>query len=77
MIFEYFKNTLSKMERKETVYCSSDITESCFGKYKEPVKNNKTVGISDLALSIAALAGNNNQTDNGRSEHQKDKICER
>lgn len=63
MISEYFKNTLSKMEKKETVYCSSDMAESCFGKYKELVKNNKSVGISDLALSIAALLGKNNLSD--------------
>jgi hypothetical protein len=48
------------LENKETVYCSSDMAESCFGKYKELVKNNKATGISDLSLSIAALLGNLN-----------------
>ena len=33
--------------------------ESCFGKYKEIVKGNKTVGISDLCLCIAAMTGTN------------------
>jgi hypothetical protein len=35
--------------------------ESCFGKYKELVKTNKTVGISDLCLCIAALLGEHNE----------------
>ena len=65
MIAEYFNNTLSKMSKMntDTIYCSSDIVESCFGKYKEFVKANKTVGITDLALCIAALTGDNSEDD--------------
>jgi hypothetical protein len=44
----------------KTICCSSDIIESCFGKYKEIVRCNKSVGISDLCLSIAAMMGNCN-----------------
>jgi hypothetical protein len=66
MIVEYFNNTLSKMSKMkntDTIYCSSDIVESCFGKYKELVKANKTVGITDLSLCIAALTGDNSEDD--------------
>jgi len=56
---EYFADLISKAEGK-TICCSSDIIESCFGKYKEVVKGNKTVGISDLCLCIAAMTGKNN-----------------
>jgi len=56
---EYFTDLTSKAEGK-TICCSSDIIESCFGKYKEVVKGNKTVGISDLCLCIAAMTGKNN-----------------
>ena len=38
--------------------CSSDIIESCFGKYKEAVKLNKTIGVSDICLSISCLTNN-------------------
>jgi hypothetical protein len=55
MIIEYFHNSLNKMAARKKVICSSDIIESCFGKFKEVVKTNKTVGISDLALCISAL----------------------
>ena len=55
---DYFDDLRSKAEGK-TICCSSDIIESCFGKYKELVKSNKTVGISDLCLSIAAMTGMN------------------
>jgi len=56
---EYFADLLSKAEGK-TVCCSSDIIESCFGKFKMIVKGNKSVGISDLSLCIAAMLGHNN-----------------
>jgi hypothetical protein len=58
-IDDYFDDLLSKAQGK-TICCSSDIIESCFGKYKEVVKGNKTVGISDLCLCIAAMTGQNN-----------------
>jgi hypothetical protein len=56
---EYFADLASKAEGK-TICCSSDIIESGFGKYKEIVKGNKSVGISDLSLCIAAMMGKNN-----------------
>jgi hypothetical protein len=59
LLEKYFADLTSKAEGK-TICCSSDIIESCFGKYKQIVKGNKTVGISDLCLCIAAMTGNNN-----------------
>ena len=56
---EYFADLSSKAEEK-TICCSSDIIESCFGKIKSIVKGNKSVGISDLSLCIAAMLGQNN-----------------
>jgi hypothetical protein len=56
---EYFVNLSSKANGK-TICCSSDIIESCFGKFKSIVRGNKSVGISDLALCIAAMLGQNN-----------------
>jgi hypothetical protein len=56
---EFFADLTSKAEGK-TICCSSDIIESCFSKFKQIVKGNKTVGISDLCLCIAAMAGKNN-----------------
>ena len=55
----YFADLSIKAEGK-TVCCSSDIIESCFGKYKEIVKSNKSVGISDLSLCISAMLIQNN-----------------
>jgi hypothetical protein len=48
---------------EKTVYCSSDIIESCFGKHKALIKSNKSVGISDLCLCIAAMMGSNDLND--------------
>jgi hypothetical protein len=59
-VYEYFWETSLKMEKEESVLCSSDIIESCFGKFKEVVKNNKTVGVTDLCLCIPALLGEAN-----------------
>ena len=56
----YFSDLSSKAKESKTICCSSDIIESCFGRYKEFVKKNKTVGISDLSLCIAAMLGENN-----------------
>lgn len=55
---KYFETTLQKMDTEQSIICSSDILESCFGKYKSVVKANKSVGITDLCLCISALLGN-------------------
>lgn len=58
MIKNYLKNTIKKIPQGKPILCSSDIIESCFGKYKEVVKSNKSVGITDLSLSISCLTTN-------------------
>lgn len=60
MFMDYVNIMQIRMGKCARIICSSDIIESCFGKYKELVKTNKTVGISDLALCISAMLGNNN-----------------
>jgi hypothetical protein len=58
----YFKEMRLESGGK-TVYCSSDIIESCFGKHKALIKSNKSVGISDLCLCMAAIMGSNDLND--------------
>lgn len=70
MIDKYFDDTLAKMGGNKTVLCSSDILESCFGKYKSVVKANKTVGITDLCLCISALLSN------GSRESTEQAMCQ-
>ena len=60
LLLVYFAD-LSSKAKGETICCSSDILESCFGKYKEIVKGNKSVGISDLCLCIATMLGKNDR----------------
>jgi len=55
MVKEYFENTLCKLPKDKKILCCSDIIESCFGKYKEVVKSNKSVGVTDLCLTISCL----------------------
>lgn len=55
MIKDYFANTLCKLPKNKRILCCSDIIESCFGKYKEVVKSNKSVGVTDLCLTISCL----------------------
>ena len=57
MIKAYFADTLKKISRGQTVVSSSDIIESSFGKYKNVVKANKSVGVTDLCLCISCLTG--------------------
>jgi len=66
----YFADLTSKSEGK-TICCSSDIIESCFGKFKTIVKGNKTVGISDLCLCIAAMMAEN---DSDKTNHAMETI---
>ena len=51
---------MSSKAKGKTICCSSDIIESCFSKFKMISKGNKSVGISDLFLCIAAMLGHNN-----------------
>jgi hypothetical protein len=60
LLDDYLADLSAKAKENETLCCSSDIIESCFGKYKEVVKGKKSVGISDLCLFIAAMLGEKN-----------------
>ena len=80
----YFQELIFKTEGN-TICCSSDIIESCFGRYKEIVNGNKAVGISDLCLCIAAMTGNSDNDSIRQAmeaismkrvkEWRKDNIC--
>lgn len=55
MITEYLTNMIKIVDGSDKILCSSDILESSFGKYKNYISDNKSVGITDLALSIPAF----------------------
>lgn len=42
-------------KNSKKILCSSDILESSFGKYKSYINNNKSIGITALALTIPAF----------------------
>lgn len=73
IINEFKEQLLSYLERLLSIELkiksskllgSSDILESCFGKYKSFINANPSIGITDLCLSIAAI------TSNYRSENE-------
>lgn len=47
--------TKKMLSQQNTLLCSSDIIESSFGKYKNYISNNPMVGVTDLALCLAAF----------------------
>lgn len=55
MIAKYLSYTLMQTENSEKILCSSDILESSFGRYKNYISDNVSVGITDLSLSIPAF----------------------
>jgi hypothetical protein len=55
MITEFLINKIVAAEGCENILCSSDILESSFGKYKNYISDNISVGITNLALSIPAF----------------------
>lgn len=54
-VIEYLHRTALKMSDYQYLFCSSDIVESCFSKYKGLAKENKAVGLSSLALCLSAM----------------------
>jgi hypothetical protein len=54
-LLSYLNNILNMGPQK--VYCSSDIIESSFGKYKNYLQANAMIGITNLSLSLAAFTG--------------------
>lgn len=72
-IMSYLKETLSielKIKSSKLV-CTSDILESCFGKYKNFINANPSIGITDLCLTISAI------TCNYKEEHEIVKAMEK
>lgn len=57
MIDTYFTTTIELIKNTDKILCSSDILESSFGKYKNYISKNKSVGITDLSLTIPAFLG--------------------
>jgi hypothetical protein len=57
MIDKYFIQTMETDRNTDKFLCSSDILESSFGKYKTYISKNKSVGITDLSLTIPAFLG--------------------
>ncbi len=57
MIDTYFTQTIQSVKDTDHILSSSDILESSFGKYKTYISNNKSVGITDLSLTIPAFCG--------------------
>lgn len=55
MLNEFLTKTGKALEGTTKILCSSDILESSFGKYKNYISDNISVGITDLSLSIPAF----------------------
>lgn len=56
-IFDWGESILELIKNTDKILCSSDILESSFGKYKNYISKNKSVGITDLSLTIPAFLG--------------------
>lgn len=54
-IINFLEGQVALIEKKNKIICTSDIIESAFGKYKNYINNNPMVGITSLALSMAAF----------------------
>ena len=56
-VFLYLERMIdiSKKLKSRNILCSSDILESSFGKYKNYINNNKSIGITALSLTIPAF----------------------
>jgi hypothetical protein len=55
MMEEFLTNMIESVEGENNILCSSDILESSFGKYKNYISDNISIGITDLSLSIPAF----------------------
>ena len=53
-LLNYFKECSEAVPKSKTLLCTSDIIESCFGKYKNNISKNSLCGITDLSLYIPA-----------------------
>ncbi len=50
----YFQECLELVPNEKNILCTSDIIESCFGKYKNNISKNSLCGITNLSLFIPA-----------------------
>ena len=55
MVNGFLETTGQSVKESNKILCSSDILESSFGKYKNYISDNISVGITDLSLCIAAF----------------------
>ncbi len=55
MINAFLSEMIKAVEESNKILCSSDILESSFGKYKNYISDNISVGITDLSLAIPAF----------------------
>jgi len=65
LVLNYLSKILSiGIEKKSSkLVCTSDIIESCFGKYKSFINANPSIGITDLCLTISAITCDYKQED--------------
>jgi hypothetical protein len=63
MITAFLTTKINAVEGCEKILCSSDILESSFGKYKNYISDNISVGITNLALSIPAFGSKLGKTE--------------
>lgn len=54
-IINFLKDILKQLPEEQKVLCTSDIIESSFGKYKNYITQNPMIGITNLALCLAAF----------------------
>jgi len=57
----YFQTALKLIHESKQLICTSDIVESAFGKYKNYLSANPIVGVTKLALVIAAFTSKLNK----------------
>ena len=52
---KYLKETIEQLPNVEKILCTSDIIESSFGKYKNYLNQNPTIGITNLSLCMGTF----------------------
>ncbi|NOR16311.1 hypothetical protein GQ543_01170 [candidate division WOR-3 bacterium] len=85
-IINFLKETLTLLPQEKKILCTSDIIESSFGKYKNYIAQNSTIGITNLSLCLAAftnplnpkelMSGMENTTINDLKKWSKEHIGE-
>lgn len=60
-IINYLNENIALTSKRNKIICTSDIIESAFGKYKNYISKNPMVGITSLALTMAAFTSKLNK----------------